>query len=487
MGLAVLVALAAGAFLLLPEEEDAYPTAEQVVLLGMIGIWRWSVATAHLLRAMWFLAVASPKRRRLARLHGGQPPILYAIVPSYRMSSKANLVVYRSFLRDAACLRRPVRIFALITDPADAAVLERAFAAFAHELPEGSSLVPLFQDGTGKRAAMAQAVRLIARENPPPDAQVALMDGDSVVLPGLLDAASRYLDAFPSLGAVTTDNDVAVAGHWITREWYRLRMAQRHVLMASMALSRRVLVLTGRFSLFRWQAMATPEFALALERDAVDIGRFGRIAMVTGDDKTTWFQLLKRGWRTDYLPHVGVVCLERLPEGGWLRATTALMWRWYGNMVRNTGRAIGLGWRRVGLFPWLVLVDQRVSPWTTLLGPIVAATLAWAERPAILPLYLLWVLLSRSLVCVVLGALGGRAHTIQPVLLYYTQVWGALIKVMVIAAPHRQKWTRQATRRPGQSQTSLDLLGKIWIATAAMTLLLGTILIFRLHLDRMPG
>ena len=481
IGLAAVLVVVALALSALPSDPTAYPTAAEFFALGVIGLWRWTVAATHMMRATIFLLAIAPRRRRHADRFLSSPSILYAVITSYRMSSSVNYFVYKCFLADAISLKCPVRIFALITDPADVLVLQKVFEIFASRLPEGSAIIPIFQDGTGKRRALADAIRQIAREYPPPQAHVVFMDGDSVVVPGLLAAASRHLNAYPSLGAVTVDNDVAVRGHWIVREWYRLRMSQRHMLMASLAVSRKVLVLTGRFSVFRWCAIDTPEFAVALERDIVDSPRYGQIMMLTGDDKTTWFQLLKRGWDMDYLPHVKVFCLESLPSHNWLNATTSLMWRWYGNMVRNTGRAIALGWRNIGVFPWLVLVDQRISPWTTVLGPITVMTLTITGRPAAIPLYILWVIVSRGFVCMMLATLRGSGHPIQILLLYYTQVYGAVIKILVAAIPFRQKWVRQKIK---VTQSTVNTqLGKIWIIVFIALLLLFLMSSIFLHLS----
>ena len=48
------------------------------------------------------------------------------------------------------------------------------------------------------------------------------------------------------------------------------------------------------------------------------------------------------------------------------------MYRWYGNNLRQNSRALKLGARRLGWFTMLVLFDQRVSMWTSLLGLVVA-------------------------------------------------------------------------------------------------------------------
>ena len=56
------------------------------------------------------------------------------------------------------------------------------------------------------------------------------------------------------------------------------------------------------------------------------------------------------------------------------------MLRWFGNMLRASGRASRSGRARLGWFVWWCLVDQRVSMWTPLIGPIAAVLLAIAVR-----------------------------------------------------------------------------------------------------------
>jgi glycosyltransferase Alg8 len=347
-------------FGLLPHDLADQVAIEGVIALGAIGLWRWGWGGVHLLRAYLYRRLVFPRLRAEAetvRL----PPAVYVIVTSYRIEPDMNAAVYRRLLAGVAAMGVPARIVACVTDPADAQVLGAAFTATA-DLPEGTTLDLLVQDGTGKRAAMADALALVMRLRPPPHAQLVLMDGDTLLNPGDLSRSCRFLAAYADVGAVTTDNRPLVKGSVLTREWYRLRMAQRDVLMSSMALSGRVLVLTGRFSVMRMEVARLPDFAQAVAHDSIVHWRLGPIQMLTGDDKSSWFVVLKAGWKMLYLPDVRVDCAEELPPGGWWRSTSALMLRWYGNMARNNGRSLALGPRRIGWFTWLCLLDQRIAP-----------------------------------------------------------------------------------------------------------------------------
>jgi glycosyltransferase Alg8 len=290
---------------------------------------------------------------------------------------------------------------------------------------------------------MAQALRTIRRQPVPADAQVILMDGDSLIGVETLRKSCQILADSPDVGAVTTENLPLVSGNVVTREWYRLRMAHRDVLMSSLALSCKLLVLTGRFSVFRAEIAATAEFITAVERDHVDHWRLGRIAMVTGDDKSTWFMVLRHGWKMLYIPDAQIHPLEELPQRGFFQSSVQLMVRWYGNMARGNFRAVPLGPRRCGWFTWLCLIDQRVSPWTSLIGPTTMCVAAYLHGSGYILAYLLWVILSRSMICAAYLVVSGRFHPLFPFLLYYNQFCGAWIKIYVFFHPYRQKWTRQ--------------------------------------------
>jgi glycosyltransferase Alg8 len=409
--------------------------------VGVIALWRWAWGGVHFLRMLVYTRRVYP-RLRAAAAGTPLPPSLGIVVTSYRMAAETNAAVYGRLLDEVAAMRVPAAVIACITDPADARLLQAIFAA-RPDLPEGTVLHALPQAGTGKRGAMVDALELIASLRPPPNAQLVLMDGDTLLAPGALAASCRLLASQPDIGAVTTDNIPLVRGNALAREWYRLRMAQRHALMCSMSLSRRLLVLTGRCSVFRAPLACAPGFIRALERDSIEHWRLGRIGMVTGDDKSTWFSMLRQGWGMLYLPDTVVYCIEELPGEGFLGSSVVLMRRWYGNMARNAQRAWKLGRRRLGTFTWLCLLDQRISPWTALSGPLLALHAAVTQEPGFLALYGLWVLFTRGVLTLLEWAASGRVHPLFPLLIYYNQAVGALIKIQAWHYPDRQRWTRQ--------------------------------------------
>jgi mannuronan synthase len=411
------------------------------VSLGIIGIWRWSWGCLHLVRSIIYRHLIFPGIRARADA-AAKPPQLFILITSYRIAAELNHAVYQRVLEEVASFGVPTTLVACITDQADVTLISDLVRR-ATNLPTGTSIVFIPQAGKGKRHAMGEALRLMRQQHPEPGAQVILMDGDSILGRDVLARSCAVLSAEADLGAVTTENIPWVKGTGLVREWYRLRMAQRHSFMCSLSLSRKLLVLTGRFSVFRADIATSTDFILGIEQDSIRHWRLGRIRMLTGDDKSSWYAVLRRGWNMLYIPDAVIHPVEELPAGNVLSATTALMTRWYGNMVRSNGRAIGLGPRHCGLFPWICFIDQRLSTWTALIGPVSTIVLAFHYGGMVILWYLLWVLVSRGLVCAALGATTGRFHPLFPLILYYGQVVGSLIKIRVGFRPHKQRWTRQ--------------------------------------------
>ena len=422
------------------------PTSHIFILsIGVIGLWRYSWWFTHYFRGLVYRRIVFPKLRKRAdeaTERGFRPSHVYVLCTSYRMDPQVTYAVYEGVIRNALDYQVPTTIFAAISDRTDIDVLAQLLADYDH--PPGVEIRYMFQRGDGKRSAMAEVLRAIARCEPGPDDIVAFMDGD-IRLP-----ASTFRRSMPfffledDLGGLTTNNKGVVVGTDATKEWYDLRYAQRHIQMCSLSLSRRVLVLTGRYSVIRADLCTRPDFIEMVERDQLAHRRFGTITFLSGDDKSTWYWLLKKGWAMRYLPDVMAYGFEELPDRRrFFASTTGLMRRWFGNMFRTSGRAIALGPRRMGLFTWWCLVDQRLSIWTTLVGPIVAISMTLLVHVSIGLAYLLWIMSTRLIVSCLLGLAWGRMSPLWPMLLYYNQIVGAALKSSINFRFNQQKWTRQ--------------------------------------------
>ncbi len=81
--------------------------------------------------------------------------------------------------------------------------------------------------------------------------------------------------------------------------------------------------------------------------------------------------------------------------------------------------------------------------WTPLVGPVAAILLALTVSPGFLYAYLLWVMATRLLQSLLLLTVRPTIDGLYPPLLYFSQVYGALIKTWVLFRLDRQGWTRQ--------------------------------------------
>jgi mannuronan synthase len=220
LGLAILIA----AFAALAAAAAAL---ERMLLsFGAIGIWRYTWAGIHVARALIYQLAAFPRLR--TRVAGAPKAThVYVVVLSYRMAREVNAAVYSALVRDLEDYQRPATVIACVSDPADADTLRHV------KLGKGIELIALQQSDHGKREAMERALNLLGARPVPSHSCLVLMDGDTIVPTGTLRRVAPVLTGQPDVGAVTTNNIAAVDGAPRIREWYRLRMQQRHLLMSS--------------------------------------------------------------------------------------------------------------------------------------------------------------------------------------------------------------------------------------------------------------
>ncbi len=457
--------------------------------IGIIAIWRYTWLGAHLLRARKFNREVFPELREEADEVGEEEKIehLYVLITSYFLDLDHTFQVYDSIVKNALEYGVPTTIVAAITDDADEQVLRSVLKANGN--PHSIEIVAQFQSGTGKRDAMAEALRSIARRLPSPNSVVVFMDGDVRLDPDAFTKTIPFFLADPELGALTTNNGAMVEGGSWVREWYALRYAQRNIYMSSLSLSSRVLCLTGRFSVFRTDVATEPDFIDIVEDDSIRHWRFGKIRFASGDDKSTWFYMLRRGMNMLYVPDVFAIGYEALPEGdGFFTGTTSLMVRWFRNMLQTNWRAVGLGPGKMGWFVWWSIVDQRLSMWTTLVGPVVAVLLAMVIHPAFLLFYALWIMGSRFVTAAIVGMRSDRFSILWPVLLYYNQMVGSSIKTHVLFRLNRQGWTRQNVGDNAERDRFQDMVSTmLHVTTVAAFVLIVSFITGLLHMPNDGG
>ncbi|WP_081948992.1 glycosyltransferase [Litchfieldella xinjiangensis] len=440
LGLSVLILLLSE----LPSEIFSPESKQFFFVIGFIGIWRYSWWFVQATRSVWYNRKVFPPLRAQADAASevDQPDALYVLCTSFRIDPETSFMVYDALIREAVDFGVPTTVFAAISDRSDIDVIDHVLDD--NGWPENVEVRYMFQKGDGKRSAMAEVLRAISRCMPTERSLLVSMDGDIRLEPGTFKHSLSFFMIQNDLGAITTNNNAVVTGNDATKEWYDLRYAQRHLMMSSMSLSGRLLVLTGRYSAFRADLATQPSFIELVESDHVEHWRFGNFKFLSGDDKSTWYWLLQRGWKMRYIPDVYVTGFEELPDRHrFFSSTLDLMKRWYGNMLRTSGRAIKLGPRPMGMFTWWSLVDQRISMWTTLVGPTVAILVTLFIRPSFIFAYLLWIMFTRTIATLVLAWQHGRFSFTWIPLLYYNQIGGALLKIYVSFRFNRQKWSRQ--------------------------------------------
>lgn len=434
-----------GLVLMLPAQAFEPGTRIFVFALGGLGLWRYGLRIMHFVRSMVFLHWAFPRARRAALRAGASamPSHVYLLITSFRIETLTTTMVYQAAFEEAINCGLPTTVVASIVEMADQRLI---LALWEHLAPPSRVRLKIVRiPGTGKRDALAQGFRCISRDMPDADAVVALIDGDTVLEKGVIVKTAPFLKTMPSVGALTTNEFCDVAGSYAMSEWHKLRFAQRHLNMCSMALTRRVLTLTGRMSLFRASIVTDPRFIDDVQNDAIEHWRLGKFRFLTGDDKSTWYSLVRLGWDTYYVPDTSVRTLESPPDPRFLKASRKLMFRWYGNSLRQNGRALKLGPRKLGWFTYYVLLDQRVLMWTGLLGLATAIAASIKFSMVYMLTFLLWVGITRLVMSMLLLASGHRIGPAFPLLLYYNQVIGSVMKIFVFFRLDQQSWTRQKT------------------------------------------
>lgn len=459
-GHAAYVLCLTAAALMLPTTAWDPKTADYLFIIGTIAVWRYSWAVVNWVRHLIYCFLVFPKWRKTASELGedGLPSHMYLLVTSFRIGAETTRRVYASVIEEAIHYNRPVTIVVSVVERGDAALIKQLFHRY--NPPEHVHLVFVRIAGTGKRDALAYGFRTISKLSPPEDAVVAVIDGDSMLSGDLIRKCAPFFVMFPKLGALTTDELCEVEGKPVFREWYNMRFAQRHIYMSSVSLSKRVLTLTGRMSMFRASIVCDPAFVERVELDWIDHWRLGRFKFLTGDDKSSWFHILSRGYEMLYIPDVTVVTIETPPDPSFFRSSVVLMRRWFGNMLRTNDRAIRLGPKVTGWFPWISIIDQRISMWTSLTGPAAAILATFALTPFAIFYYLVWVGITRY--TITLSLLTGRPYVTAayPFLMYYNQVVGAFVKTVILFRLDKQKWTRQNTTLMLQRTSWADKLVK---------------------------
>lgn len=423
-------------------------TLNAAMLIGVIGVWRYLWWMINLIRAglyRWHTYPALRARANRAWAEGARPPHLHFLMTTYHEAPRTTRLCLEALLRELTREGLKGTLWVGLGAAEDARVIRRWLTRQKH-LPLEIVLVP--QREPGKRMAIGAVLRALSRRGIG-EADIAfLMDGDSILGEGVLQKTLSLFAADPGVGAMTTDEEVIVIGPAWVEKWLAMRFAQRRLWMQSHALSRRVLTLTGRLSAFRASLIVDREFIHTIERDELRHWLWGSFRFLSGDDKSTWYALLKRRVNMLYVPDAMVYTIEHI-EGDGVRRMYENVMRWSGNMLRNGMRAILLGPRTVTPFIWWCLVDQRIAIWTTLMGFTAAMAIILLAEPAFIFTYILWIMLTRLIMSLALFCFSDRIRISYPLFLYINQLSSAFLKTYLLFRLPRQRWSNRQGQTGG--------------------------------------
>jgi glycosyltransferase Alg8 len=437
-------------FLIPYKEFDPY-AKELIFFLGIVGIWRYSWFLFNITRSLIYRKIKFKKIRQIEQNAGDEldPEHLFILITTFRIGTSVSVEVYRAAIKEAINSGYDVTLIASIVEMSEERLVRKIFLEM--DPPKRVKLVISRIKGTGKRDGLSVGFRVVANSSVNLyKSVVAVVDGDSILGEGVLRKSARLFGIYDNLGAITTDEDARLEGNDIAtniyRRWYRLRFAQRNVTMSSLALSNRVLTLTGRMSMMRANIIADVDFVQTVQNDYIEHWRLGRFKFLTGDDKSSWYYVMKNGWDLLYVPDVVVDTIEEIPHKNYFVGSLMLMQRWFGNQYRTNSRALKIPRKVLGNYAWYALWDQRFTMYTSPFGLLTAVFGAIHWGGYIFISYLWWVMVSRLLMVFAYRTSRKDILPSWPFFLYYNQIVGSFVKIYIWNHLYKQSWTRQKTK-----------------------------------------
>lgn len=418
-----------------------------VVSISLLGAWRYSWWLTHFVRALIYAHRVYPRLRARADAAwegGARPKRIHFMMTTFREDVAITRLVLDAIVQQCRECGCPATLFIGTGHPSDEDVIREYFGTL--EQPVQLEVTVVRQKHPGKRMAIGLVLRAMSRAGIDGDDPVVFLDGDTILASGCAARCASILGVDAGVDALTTDERAVVRGPAWMQHWLDMRFAQRHLAMQSHALSRKVLTLTGRMSVFRARAVVREEFIATIENDYLDHWLWGRFRFLSGDDKSSWYVLLRNGGTMLYVPDAMSLTIERI-EGSGMDRMRANLLRWSGNMLRNGMRALALGPRRVGFFIWWCVLDQRIATWSTLVGPIAAIGATLTITPWAIVGYFAWVLLVRMLASFVLFGYARKIDATFPFLLYVSQLLNAVTKAYIWFRLPMQRWTNRGDQR----------------------------------------
>ncbi|MDX2307754.1 MAG: glycosyltransferase [Hyphomicrobium sp.] len=455
---------------------------EIMYVIGLLGIWRYLWWFNHFMRALVFEKITYPKMRdRAAALwaSGWRPRHIHIQMTTFREHREISEAVIRALAEEIREAGVPATIWLGSSEASDEQKIARHLKLVASDLD--ITLRIIRQNQPGKRVAIALILRAMSREGLGKNDLVIFMDGDFVLHPGAMRRCFPLFAFDPELHALTTDEYVLVKGPRWMQTWLDMRFSQRRLAMQSHALSNRVLTLTGRFSVFRATHITSHEFIRLQEADYLNHWLWGTFRFLSGDDKSTWYTLLKHGVKMTYVPDAAGTTIEVVEGSGVTRMVENLR-RWSGNMLRNGQRAIQLGPRRMPFFIWWCCVDQRLAMWTMLFSPMLAFAGTVKMGTSFLAAYVVYIAITRGMLSMVLFRYARRVDLGYVWTLYANQLLNAAVKVYMMWRLAKQKWSNRGNQKQGFTGDAWIVRFReamaAWLTTLSFVSLLVVVVIY---------
>jgi len=449
--------------------------------IGGLGIWRYGWWLTHAIRALIYGHVVYPKMREAGQkiwASGWRPRHLHFMMTTYKEHREITEMVVRSIIKEIKSSGVPGTIWLGSSDRYDEDIISSFLKREAMDIDVTLRIIR--QNVSGKRAAIGLVLRAMCRLPVLNDDLVIFMDGDFVLGEGAISRCMPMFKLHPDLQACTTDEEVICIGpRWIER-WLKMRFSQRRLAMQSHALSGRVLTLTGRMSIFRAKHLKQLEFIRLLEADHLEHWLWGKFRFLSGDDKSTWFYMLKHNSHMLYIPDALGYTIEVI-EGSGMERMVQNFRRWSGNMLRNGQRAIALGPRAMPFFIWWCLVDQRLSMWTMLVSPMLAISAAFLVGLEYLFAYIIFIAISRLLLSLVLCTYSRKVDLSYSWILYLNQVINASVKVYCIFRLSKQRWSNRGNQTAGMTGESFIEIYRNWMASICTAVAVILLFIATVH------
>jgi glycosyltransferase Alg8 len=454
-GFLILCLISFGAYLFTVLPNRDYTSNVVFFTIGIIGIWRYSWLILNIFRAFYYKKYAFFKY-----LNKTQPTFvsdLRIMITTYGQKTEEIITVYKNLFVSIDNLNCQSIVVAAVKDDHQIGLIN----ALRISVNSKSKIIFLKQKGIGKRDALADIIKELRRYPLSENSYTVVMDGDVIVTPFAIERSLAVLSKNEKIFAVTANEIPIVSGSKIFKIWRQLRSAQRDVLMSSFSLSRRILVLTGRFSVYKSNKILTAATQARMRQDVVFLREYGMLPLLTGDDKTFWLEILRQNGEMVYIPDAYTFPLEFLAEDkNFVSGTWALMARYNGNMVR----ANSAFWNEISLqqpFHFIYgLLDQRLSAWSGLLAPMLLIILFFTAGFETAIFLLLYIIFVKNIQAFFIWRITGFYHPLSWALIAYNQISGSILKVIAFSYPHKQKWNNQKISiNLGEEEMRLSLIG----------------------------